>query len=475
MSSPRIKAPEFPDSTEWLNTDEPVRLENYRGKVILLDFWSYCHTNCLQSQADLQYLEKKYSDGLVVVGIHSPKFAHERETASINKAITRQRVQHPVINDAKYDLWKRFRIKSWPSLIVIDTDGYILGVLSGPGRRQQIDGLIHKQLTYADLKNTRDRTPFTLTEHPDSLQTLNYPGRVLAEDDRLYISDSGHHRVLECTQEGKILRCFGTKRKGFLDGALEDASFNNPQGLAKLGDYLYVADSGNHAIRRIQLQNGEVQTVIGDGRQGFVTNQDYADPSIAQLNYPWGLHVHDGSLYISMAGSHQLWRWNLSMNQLSPFTGNGQEGMHDGVANTTMFAQPSGISSADDKLFVADASSSSIRSISMPDVGVSTLVGQGLHDYGNQDGPARMAKLQHPMDLAYDRKRDLIWICDTYNNKLKYFRMAARDVKSLDLVGLDEPEGMSLDGDFLWVVNTNQHKITRLDLVNGNADVIDIK
>lgn len=474
MANARIKAPEFPDTTEWVNTEKPVRLENHRGKVIMLDFWSSCHVGCLESQADIQYLENKFRDGLVVVGIHSPKFTHECTSHAIRQAIARQQVRHPVINDSSYDMWKRFRIKRSPSFIFIDTEGYIIGALSGAGRRHQIEGLIQKNLMQAEVKNSRNKTPFPLTEPQESRQLLSYPGRILATSDRLYISDSGHNRVLECNHEGKVLRRFGTTMAGLLDGELEESSFCNPQGLAKIGDYLYVADAGNHALRRIHLPRGEVHTVIGNGNKGVITNQDYADPGVAQLNFPWALHHHNGSLYISLAGQHQIWRWNLSMNQLAPLTGKGEEGLKDGVACDTLFAQPCGISSNSDGLFVADASSSSIRTIRMPDINVSTLIGKGLNDYGNQDGPATVARLQRPMDIAYDEKRDLLWICDTYNHTLKYLRVSASAVGTLDLSGLDEPGGLSLLEDYLWVVNTNKHEISRLDLAKGNAEVINI-
>ncbi len=474
MATSRIKAPEFPDSTEWVNTEQPVRLADYRGKVILLDFWRYCQVSCIQSQLDLQYLESKFKDGLVVVGIHSPKFAHERERYAIEHAINRQHVRHPVINDATYDMWKRFRIRQAPTLVIIDTEGFIIGALSGVGRRQQVEGLIQQNLMHAEIKNTRDRTPFPYRAPPDHGQILFYPGQVLATPDRLYISDSGHNRVLECNHEGKIIRCFGALMAGHLDGELEEASFSNPQGLEKIGDYLFVADTGNHSIRRIHLSRGEVHTIIGNGRQGCITNQDYADPAVAQLNFPWGLHHHKGSLYISMTGSHQIWRWNLSMNHLSPVTGNGKEGLKDGVANDSQFAQPCGISSRSEGLYIVDASSSAIRSIRMPDVRVTTLIGKGVNDFGHQDGPANTAKLQRPMDIAFDKKRNFLWICDTYNNTLKYLRMDTNEVRSLDLAGLDEPAGMSLLDDYLWVVNTSQHEITRLDLVNGTAEIISI-
>ncbi len=474
MATSRIRAPEFPDSTEWINTEQPILLSNYRGKVILLDFWSYCQASCLQSQVDLQYLESKFKDGLVVIGIHSPKFSHEHDRYAVEQAIGRQQVRHPVINDSSYAMWKRFRIKQAPTLVIIDTEGYILGALSGIGRRQQVEGLIHNNLMHAEIKDIRNTAPFPFKAPSTTEKVLSYPGQVLATRNRLYISDSGHNRVLECNHEGKITRCFGAPIAGHLDGELEEASFSNPQGLEKIGDYLFVADTGNHSIRRIHIPRGDVHTVIGNGRPATVTTQDYSDPAVAQLNCPWGLHHHKGSLYISLAGSHQVWRWQLSMNHLAPVVGNGKEGLRDGISTESQFAQPCGISSRSEGLYIADASSSAIRSVRMPDIKVTTLIGTGVNDFGHIDGPANTAKLQHPMDIAYDEKRDLLWICDTFNNRLKYIQLSTNTVTSLDLEGLDEPGGLSLVDNYLWVANTNQHQVTRLDLMNGSAEIIRI-
>jgi hypothetical protein len=474
MSATRIKAPDLLGQCEWINSQSPVSIHDQRGRVVLLHFTTYSSIVCQHVMSDINYLEKRYKDKLTVITIHSPKHPRERETNNVINAVSRFNIKHPVINDSNHALWKKFRIKVWPSIIFIDPEGYIVGVIKGEGRRQQLDGLIRQSMMMAEQKELYPTSPLPLNAPPQPESELAFPGRIHATGNRLFISDSGHNRVLETDITGKIVRAYGSENPGFLDGEGEEALFRNPQGIVKLSDYLYVADTDNHALRRIHLQSGDVTTLMGNGRQGIVTNQRFSDPASAQLNSPWGLAITDGTLYIAMAGHHQVWRWHLGMNQLEPFAGMSKEQLQDGDPQLAAFAQPSGIAAGDHSLYIADAESSAIRTIRLPDGYVSTLVGQGLFDFGDRDGPNHVARLQHPLDVVYDQKRNMLWICDTYNNKLKYYRFNQHDVGHLELSGLQEPGGLCLVDDHLWVANTNAHEIKRLDLGSGTCITVPI-
>lgn len=474
MSSIRIQAPELPSDLSWFNTPEPVTLASQRGKVLLLNFWT---AGCIYSQQvlhDLNYLQQKFADGLTVLGVHVPRYPFERDARHMREIIQRERIQFPVVNDYAYRLWKQFRMQRWPAVVFVEPEGYILGVLTGPNRRQQLEGLIREQLLVAEQKKIRQYSTL-LTPVVEPLSTLRFPGRVLATETRLYISDSGNNRVVEATLTGRVTRQFGSKTAGFLDGIAGEALFNNPQGMAKISDFLYVADTGNHAIRRIHLLSGEVYTVIGDGRVGTLSNRSYGDPAIAQPNAPWGLAYHDGSLYITMAGFNQIWRWQLGLNHLAPWIGSGQRGIRDGLPEHAQFAQPCGIAASEFAIYIADSESSAVRSVRMPDALTATLVGKPSADFGDIDGINYAARLQRPLDIAYDDKHGILWICDTYNNKLKYFRFADNQVKSLDVLGLECPGGICWNNNILWVANTNAHEIRRLDLVQGTSIPIQIE
>lgn len=467
MSAPRLKAPELPDDIEWLNTEFPVRLSEQKGKVVLLTFWTGSNISCVQMLTDSGYLEKKYRNGLTVVGIHSPKYPREADSDHVKKIIQKNRVTHPVVNDHDCHLLKKYSVQEWPTIVLIDAEGFIIGAIRGQSNPGQLESLVQKELSLAEQKNIRNYEPSSYQETQMETTMLSYPGRILATDTKLYISDSGHNRVLEANMDGQITRSFGSFQAGLLDGHNSDALFHNPQGLELIDDFLFVADASNHAIRRIHLHTGEVHTVMGDGTPGVAGAEVYNNPAVAQLNMPWDLTNYRGALYISMAGCHQIWKWQLSMNHLLPYRGSGEPVSADGLDHTAAFAQPMGISGGDFGLYVVDSESSSIRLIRMPDGQVSTLLGTEA-GFGDLDGPNYMAQLQYPMDLQYDENRQLIWICDTFNNKIKFLRLATNEVQTLAIDGLDEPGGFYLHNDILWVANTNAHDIMRLDLQKGS-------
>ncbi len=462
----RVRAPELPATLEWLNTDGPLRLAEQRGRVVLLDFWTYCCINCLHVLSDLRYLEDKYGDELLVIGIHSPKFPNERISDQVRLAIERHHIRHPVANDPTLSLWRQYTVRAWPSLIFIDTEGYAVGVLRGEGRRRQLDELIAKHLQKGVAGSERG-APVSVRLRKGGNRTLAFPGNVLAVEGRIYIADSGHNRIIEARRDGGIVRTFGSKSPGFLDGSGDQASMCEPQGMALVDGKLYVADTGNHAIRRIDLRHGEVQTVAGTGRQGRREGDFYRDPLQAPLNSPWGLAFHDGDLYIAMAGQHQLWKLDLAANTMQRFAGSGREDLVDGPAADAALAQPSGIAAGDYRLYVADAETSAVRSVRLPDGRVSTLVGQGLFEFGDRDGRPLDVRLQHPLDVAYDPARRALWICDTFNHKIKMLKLEHEEVSSVIMHSMNEPGGISLWRDELWIADTNHHVIRCLDVRSG--------
>jgi thiol-disulfide isomerase/thioredoxin len=475
MGEARVRAPELPASLEWLNTEMPLRISELRGKIILLDFWSYCCINCMHVLPDLRYLENKYKENLAVIGIHSPKFPHEKVSENVMKAINRYHIRHPVAHDPEMKLWRQYGIKAWPSIIFIDAEGYVLGVLRGEGRRKQMDALIQQHLEKAEQKDILNLDPVPLRTHPEPVSTLKFPGKILATKNHLYISDSGHNRILETNYYGRVTQTFGSGAVGLLDGEGENASFNNPQGMVLVNNYLYVADTDNHAIRRIDIQRQEIVTIAGTGEQGRYEAMHYSEPLQARLNSPWDLAYQDGDLYIAMAGQHQIWKLDMTENHLTVLSGSGREDLVDGAAQDAALAQPSGICLGEYGLFFADAETSSIRFSRLPDGQVTTLVGKGLFEFGDQDGDANRALLQHPMGVVYDKKTNQVYIADTYNNKIKQLNIKSKEISYIDAgPGLNEPGGLSLVDDTIWIANTNAHEIRRLNLKSRKIEVLEI-
>lgn len=488
----RDKAPEFPEKLDWLNTGGPIKLADLKGKVVILDFWTLCCINCIHILPDLAALEKKYANELVVVGVHAAKFDNEKETKSIRKAVLRYEIAHPVVNDADHKIWDSFRVESWPTFAVIDAEGNHLGNVSGEGQLELLDKVVGKLVAEAKAKKILDDKPrrFDLARFRETGDTpLFFPGKILADEksDRLFIADSTHHRVVVTNLKGEKQAIIGTGTPGNKDGKFADVQFDDPQGLALDGDTLYIADRKNHTIRTADLKAGTVKTVAGTGQQARDTRHfdkdSPADPLKTGLNSPWDLLKVGDTLFIAMAGHHQIWAFDLKANKMYAFAGNGRENIDDGPPYAATFGQPSGLSADDKYLYVADSEGSAIRRVPLSGEGrVSTLIGRpgrgSLFYFGDEDGDSDKAKLQHALGVVAVGGKLLI--ADTYNSKLKEYDPATKKVKTV-LGGeakdpaFNEPAGMSVAGGKLYVADTNAHRIRVVDLKTNAVSTLDLK
>jgi len=475
MASTMITAPELPATLQWVNTERPLQLSELRGKIVLLHFWTSGCIHCMHMMPDLKYLESKYRDNLVVIGIHSPRFPHDKLKSCVLKAINRFHIRHPVAHDPIMRVWTKYGIKSWPAIVFIDAEGHVIGKLGGEGRRKQLDSLIQEHIDKAEKKGILSNQHIGTLRKQEPESVLSFPGKLFATENHLYISDSGHNRVIEVNQHGRVMRSFGSGSQGLLDGDATGASFDNPQGLVKLNNYLYVADTGNHAIRRIDLQSNEVITIAGDGKIGKGGNQISSDPLALSLNSPWDVCIHGSDLYIAMAGWHQIWKMDLMQNSLVSISGSGKSDMQDGSSQVASMAQPSGLSVGDYCLYVADSQSSSVRVVRLPGGQVSTLIGKSISSSGDKDGGWSQAQLQHPQAVVSNLKQGQIYIADTYNNKIKLMDEGSKGIKTLDSKNLlDEPSGLSMTSDTLWIANTNKHEIVKMNLLTRKFEVLEL-
>jgi len=474
-----VNAPEFPPDLEWLNTGRRLTLRALRGKVVLLDFWTYCCINCMHILPDLEKLEEKYPDELVVIGVHSAKFINEKDTEQIRQAILRYRIRHPVVNDRDMEVWRSYSVNAWPTVALINPRGKIVAMRSGEGVFEPLDAAIQQVIRHFEAKGELKRAPLDTvpeeTRRPATL--LAFPGKVSADParGRLHVTDSNHHRVIITRADGAIQEVIGGGASGFEDGPFEKASFRQPQGTALDGDTLYIADTGNHAIRAANLRTRQVTTVLGTGRQARQFNVPGRGTSVA-LSSPWDLAAHEGKLYIAMAGSHQLWVADLKTWEAQPYAGSGREARIDGPLLAAALAQPSGLATGGRKLYFADSETSSVRWADLGDPGqVGTLIGEDLFEFGDRDGTRPRARLQHPLGVAF--KDGLLYVADTYNSKIKIIDPARG--ASLTFAGtgrhgdgdgtltdaaFNEPGGLAfLDGK-LYVADTNNHLIRVIDL-----------
>ncbi len=486
--TPRKTGPGAPDlkgGVAWLNTDKPLTLKDLRGRIVVLDFWTLCCINCIHTLPDLAKLEEKYPGVLVVIGVHTPKFDNEKNTASIRKAIMRYGVKHPVVNDANGAIWRRYGpygVSGWPTLILIDPEGNYYGYLSGEGNFEPLDHhigkLVEKYRKRKQLKTTPIR--FKLAKN-NSDSPLFFPGKILADakSKRLFIADSTNHRIVITDLDGKKIAVAGNGKEGFKDGKFDAAEFSDPQGMALVGNTLYVADRKNHAIRALDLKGKTVKTVAGDGKQNRFQRFNGGVGTKIGLNSPWDLLLHDGKLFIAMAGHHQIWTYDLKTKRVDPYAGNGRENIADGPLRQSCFAQPSGLATDGKNLFVADSEISAIRAVPVNGKGeVKTVVGQGLFVFGDVDGTGDKVRLQHALGVAY--RNGKLYIADTYNNKIKLIDPEKRTCTTFLgerggwLTGpmFDEPGGLSFAGDKLYVADTNAHRIRVIDMKTRNVSTL---
>jgi thiol-disulfide isomerase/thioredoxin len=476
-SMERVHAPELEGGIAWLNTDQPLTLAGLKGKIVLLDFWTYCCINCMHIIPDLKKLEAKYPNQLVVIGVHSAKFSNEGESDNIRQAILRYEIEHPVVNDREFRIWRRYGVRAWPTRVLIDPEGYVVGGVSGEGHYDTFDRVIGELINEHRARGTLNEGPLPLALEKSrfTAPVLSFPGKVLADParDRLFIADSNHNRILLTTQTGKILDVAGSGEIGAADGDFATATFNHPQGMALAGELLYVADTENHLIRRLDLQARTVTTIAGTGTQA--SGQYRRGPAReVELSSPWDLVLEKGILYIAMAGPHQIWAMNLRHEEIGAYAGSGREARIDGPLMQAALAQPSGITSDGTNLYIADSEISSIRSVSLDPRGhVSTIVGLDLFEFGDVDGQGEMVRLQHPLGVTHHN--GVLYVADTYNHKIKAIgpRLATATTflgtgkpgfQDGDMAQFYEPGGVSVADGKLYIADTNNHAIRVADL-----------
>lgn len=482
----------LPEGLAWLNTHRPLRLEELRGKFVLMDFWTYCCINCIHILPELKQLEQDYPKQLVVIGVHSAKFQAEKDRDNIREAIDRYEIEHPVLVDSDLSVWRSYNVRAWPTVILIDPVGKPIWRHGGEITAKQVADVLDRAIPFYRRKGLLDERPLQLVPERTAATPLQFPGKVLADGpgNRLFVADSNHNRIVVVRlDDGTLVDTIGSGRSGRADGDYRTARFNKPQGMALVDEALYVADTENHLIRKVDLRRGEVSTVAGTGKQDRKTPKRFktSAPLKTALSSPWALWRHDRHLYIAMAGPHQIWRMTLSGKSIGPHAGNGREDIVDGpllpkepfALGHASFAQPSGLASDGDWLYVADSEGSSIRAVPLRGkgdvrtvVGTSSLPQARLFTFGDVDGPPDQARLQHPLGVVFHR--GMLYVADTYNNKVKRIDPATGNVATLAGDGLpgnsdsparfNEPAGITAADGKLYVADTNNHLIRVIDL-----------
>lgn len=466
-SRARVRAPELIGKGGWLNTGgNELTLSDLRGRIVILDFWTFCCVNCLHVLDELRELEERHRDSVVIIGVHSPKFVHEADHQAVVDAVERYGVEHPVLDDPELATWKQYAVRAWPTLVVIDPEGYVVAQHAGEGHAHAIETLVEELIAEHGAKGTLRRGDGPYVPPEPVATDLRFPGKaVRLPGGTFLVSDTTRHQLVELAADGEeVLRRIGSGERG-----LGPDSFNEPQGLALLPDgTVAVADTVNHAVRVFDPATGTLETVAGTGKQWWQGSPTAGPAREVDLSSPWDLAWWQDRLWIAMAGVHQIWAYDPADGTVAVAAGTTNEGLVDGPAAEAWFAQPSGLAAAGDRLWIADSETSAVRWIERAaDDGadgyvVRTAVGTGLFDFGHRDGAAEQALLQHPLGVTA-LPDGSVAVADTYNHALRRYDPASGEVTTL-ATDLREPSAAVLADDDIVVVESARHRLTRLRL-----------
>ena len=488
----RVRAPRLRGAGGWLNTDRPLDLAELRGRVVVLDFWTFACVNCLHVIDELRPLEAKYPDEVVVIGVHSPKFAHEAEHASVVAAVARLEIHHPVLEDPGMLTWRQYAIKAWPTLVVIDPEGYVVAQAAGEGQVSALDAIIAELLTTHRAKGTLTGSARPAPAASVEPGALYFPAKAIVipaprsgrAADSLLVADAGRHALTELTLDGaQVLTRIGSRRRGRADGPPADAEFAEPGGLAMLprgladavGYDVLVADTANHLLRGVALTDGSVRTIADLS----AVELDTITGRVPSVMSPWDVAWWPAAdtAVVAAAGVHLLLTFDPRTGAVAILAGTTVEGLRDGDALDGWLAQPSGLAAEGDRMWFADAETSALRWLQLgrsepgrseAPARLHTAVGEGLFDFGHVDGPAVQARLQHPLGVTV-LADGTVAIADTFNGAVRRFDPSASQVTTV-VDGLSEPSGLLLVDGALVVVESTAHRLTAVSLVTGTTE-----
>jgi len=489
-----VKAVEFPGKLKWLNTPEPLALENLRGHAVLLCFWNCFIPECIRAAVDVAEIVDKFrARPLVVIGVHSSRFGDAIGPESVASAALRLDMQYPVVMDDNLEVWNTYGISAWPSFIIIDAEGNVRGAVTGEGKKPALERVIGKALDDGENSGILADKPALFRKIPPPPSLLAFPGKIEIDREKghIFISDTRHHRILHCALEGdssaRLLMGYGSGRAGFSDGRSSGASFNSPMGLALTGGSLYVADMGNHAVRAVDMKTGDVTTLAGNGRPGFSTTYNGTPLKIA-LNTPMDIASDGVYLYIAMAGLHQVWQLDIENNYISNLIGSGMESMIDGPFGNSSLAKPCGLTLKGKRLFIAEGNSSSLRCADLSTHRLTTLIGSGIFDFGYVDGHFSDARMLHCQGI--ESVGEKIFIADTYNHAVRYADLMGTVIRTLisrktestfrvipDREGpmpLFEPGDVAYHNGKIYIADSGNHLVRVFDLGRQTLSDLDI-
>jgi hypothetical protein len=468
----RPALPEFPEALHWVNRRARARLADWRGHIVLVLFWNGSSVSSQNMLGELRQLEKKLPGAFVSVYVHTPRYPSQQSDQAVLKAAHRNRLRAPVANDHEWQVWQQFAIPAWPTTLLIDANGGLAARLVGEGRGQEIEDVVIQLRDEMHAENPASPPSPTIPApevRAEPASPLAFPAHALATGTRLFVSDTGHHRILECSHDGRVLRQFGSGTPGLWDGQLAACGFQFPHGLAIDQQVLYVADAGNHCVRRIRLDAGEVETVLGGGRPAYGNVEDQGGGLRAAINAPHAVAAHDDMLYVAATGQHQILRVDLRHLRVDTVAGDGRSDVRDGIGGQSSLSQPMALAAMPGQLLVADAGGNAVRRLRFADLTLTPLAGSSPWEPGSRDGAGRNARFAYPGGIAVAENR--VYVADTCNDRLLVLDPYSGEVATVQFdYRLHEPQGLSFAADSLWIADRNDHAILRIDPGRGTCE-----
>ena len=465
----------------WFNVVKPLKNSDIEGKIVVMHFWSYSCSSCVESIEKLKELDAKNPDSLAIIGVHNPIFDNEKNYNSVKKAVIRHEISYPVINDSGLDLAKKFNIKNNPSFLIFGLSGRADKKYVGS---DSIDKVIKRTQELIDKNKfsiNHSRLPIVLEKNITIASLLTSPTKIIYEENFSYkgrefpafiIANSGQNSVLISSMMGEIILKIGSGIRGMVDGDIAEAKFSYPQGILYDNKNLYIADTGNNSLRIVDFETQKVKTIIGSGEQGDALQVKRIDAKSVDLSAPTDLEFFpdDSNIAISNSGTNQILVFDIKNKNISILAGNGDKGEDDGVYPENSLAQTSDMAVYSDKLYFVDGLTSNLRVVNKDGV-LKTL-------YSNKSSK----KLQNPRGLIVDDTG--AYISDSFNHVIRKYDFNSQQLNTLfgfdrgEDVGtktsFDEPSGLVSIIDKLYVVDTNNNRVLAVNRVKGSSTLLDL-
>lgn len=486
------------EQENWFNVVHPLTLEELQERVILVYFWSGSCINCYESLPKIKELQNEFGSKLVIIGVHSPMFMGEGDYLAVKKAVLRHDITYPVINDQNSRIMNNFALKEWPSFLVINPYGMVSKKFSGKNEVEKVGEYVSKQITKYKFQISRNALPILLEKNNLIGNVLSYPTKLAYANNfnhktrqipAIFIANTGQNSINITTITGESLLKIGSGKIGMADGSFDVATFNAPQGLLYADNKLYVADTGNNAIRLINFKENKVQTIVGNGARGGIIEEGDNDAKAISLSSPTDIEFFpdENNLVISNSGTNQILLYNINEQDISIFAGSGVQGSDDGKYPNNSLAQTADMAVYGDKLYFVDSASSSLRFAS-EDGEVKTLakaievLKQNNSANFNSSDNKKYSILQSPKGLVVDDTG--VYISDSLNNRLKKYDFSTSQIR--DLVGsirgeelgnktnFDEPSGIISVLDRFYVADTNNNRIVMVSRSSFDSELLNV-